>query len=271
MNGMISFLLAPFVMSLLLVAIHAYLGLHVIEREVIFVDISLSQVAALGAAVSTFFIHGEEENTFLTISVSLLFCLVSAFGLSILKKWEKKISQEVLIGLTYALASGLLILVLDRSPHGAEHIKEALVGNILFVTWKDVAITAVVYSIVGIFHFIFREKFWAATNGQIHSFLWDFFFYMLFGVVITFSTHHAGVLVVFVILVAPASIAKKLIENSKTKRLLVSWLIGIIGMLVAFIVSYKFDFPFGAGIVTSLSILFFGALLLLNMFVKNKN
>jgi zinc/manganese transport system permease protein len=270
MNEMISLLIAPFVMALLLVLIHAYLGLHVLEREVIFVDISLSQVAALGAACSTLFFHDDSNSTFWNFSMSLVFCTVTAVVLSLLKKWERKISQEVLIGLTYSLASGLLILVLDRSPHGTEHIKDALIGNILFVTWKDILMTFFVYLFVSIFHFIFRAQFWRATKGEIHSFGWDFLFYMLFGIVITFSTHHAGVLVVFTILVAPSSIAKKIVNQSLKKRLLLSWFTGIVGMLISFFLSYKFDLPFGAGIVVSLCSLFFFTLIIINLFKKDQ-
>lgn len=260
----LEFLAAPFVLASLLVFIHAYLGLHVLEREVIFVDISLSQVAALGSAISLFFVP-EGEIAFLGLSLSLSFCLLTSLGLALLRHYEKSISQEALIGMSYALASGALILVADKLPHGAEHLKEALVGNILFVTWSQVLQTFLIYLVIGIIHWIFRGPFWRASRGEKGVFWWDFLFYFLFGVVITFSTRHAGVLVVFSILVAPAALATRFFPaRSKTllARLMSAWVVGLIGLLMAFFLSYNFDMPTGATIVVSLTALFFMALLI---------
>jgi zinc/manganese transport system permease protein len=254
MMNVLSLLAAPATLAILLVGIHAYLGLHVLTRDVIFVDIGLSQVAALGAAVSMFFVPEGEGK--LAIFFSLGLCLLVAFALALLRRYEKKLSQEVLIGMTYALASGLLILVADKLPHGTEHLKHALIGNILFVTWEQVLETFVIYSVIGILHWIFRRQFWASSRGEIESFLWDFFFYVLFGVVITFSTHHAGVLVVFAILVAPAALAVRFFQ-SQIRRLVAAWAIGLVGVLAAFAISYAYDFPAGAGIVSVLTAGFF--------------
>ncbi len=247
---MIVFLAAPFTLSILLVGIHAYLGLHVLQRDVIFVDISLSQVAALGGAISLFVTADEESS--LSVAFALGLCLIVAFALSLFRHFEKKISQEAIIGITYALASGTLILVLDRLPHGGEHLKTALVGNILYVTWHQVLITAIIYAAIGLIHFAFRKRFWAITKGTQKSLWWDFLFYFLFGVVITFSTHHAGVLVVFSILVVPAALACRFV-NSVAKRLAYAWLFGVIGILLAFFLATHFDLPAGAAIVSTLT------------------
>ncbi len=257
------FLAAPFALAVLLVGIHAYLGLHVLEREVIFVDISLSQVAALGSAVSLFFVH-EGEGSGLALTLSLTFCLATSFALALLRHYEKSVSQEALIGMTYALASGALILVADRLPHGAEHLKEALVGNILFVTWPQVFQTFVIYAIIGIVHYIFRHQFWRASRGEAGVFWWDFLFYFLFGIVITFSTKHAGVLVVFSILVAPAALATRFFPDKKKQllsRLSLAWVVGTVGLGLSFILSYNLDLPSGASIVCTLTSLFFLALI----------
>lgn len=251
---MIAFLAAPFAMAVLLVGIHAYLGLHVLKRDVIFVDISLSQVAALGGALSLFVTSDEDGSLAVTFSLSL--CLVVALALSLFRQFERKISQEAIIGITYALASGALILVLDRLPHGGEHLKTALVGNILFVTWPQVIETALIYAAIGIVHIIFGKRFWALTRGDEKSLLWDFLFYFLFGIVITFSTHHAGVLVVFSILVVPAALACRF-RDSLTGRLIFAWLYGLIGIFAAFLLATKFDWPAGAAIVTTLTSSFF--------------
>jgi len=260
----LEFLAAPFALAVLLVGIHAYLGLHVLEREVIFVDISLSQVAALGSAVSLFFVH-EGEGVGLALALSLVFCLATSFALALLRHYERSVSQEALIGMTYALASGALILVADKLPHGAEHLKEALIGNILFVTWDQVLQTFVIYALIGILHFIFRRQFWRASRGENGIFWWDFLFYFLFGVVITFSTKHAGVLVVFSILVAPAALASRFFPDRKQQLLPclgLAWLVGAFGIGVAFLLSYKLDLPAGASIVCTLTVLFFAMLLM---------
>ncbi len=260
----LEFLAAPFTLAILLVVIHAYLGLHVLEREVIFVDISLSQVAALGGAVSLFFVH-EQESALLALSLSLGFCLLASFALALLRHYEKSISQEALIGMTYALASGALILVVDKLPHGAEHLKEALIGNILFVTWPQVLQTLMIYAVIGLTHWKFQNQFWRASRGEKGLFWWDFLFYFLFGVVITFSTQHAGVLVVFSILVAPAALASRFFKNDRQqlmKRLGLSWVVGSLGLLLAFFLSYHFDLPSGAAIVCTLTVLFFMSLLI---------
>ena len=142
MSQTLLFLAAPLTMAILLVGIHAYLGLHVLQREVIFIDISLSQVAALGGALSLFFTN-EDDGT-LCVLLSLILCLFVAWALALFRHYERRVSQEAIIGITYALASGALILVVDQLPHGGEHLKSALVGNILFVTWPQVIETALV-------------------------------------------------------------------------------------------------------------------------------
>ena len=147
-------------------------------------------MAALGSAVSLFFVH-EGDGAALALTLSLTFCLATSFALALLRHHEKSVSQEALIGMTYALASGALILVADKLPHGSEHLKEALIGNILFVTWPQVLQTFSIYSVIGVIHWIFRKQFWQATYGKEGMFWWDFLFYFLFGIVITFSTRHA--------------------------------------------------------------------------------
>ena len=253
MSDILIFFAAPVALSILLVGIHAYLGLHVLEREVIFVDIGLSQVAALGGSLCL--LATMTEDSIYEIPCSLGLCLLAAILLSVFRKYEKKISQEVIIGVTYAFASGALILVMDRIPHGAEHLKNAMIGNILFVTWPQVGVTALVYAVVGYVHFAFRDQFWRNSQGTEKSFFWDFLFYFLFGIVITFSTHHAGVLVVFSILVIPAAMAIRL-RSSVRQRLNCAWLLGVLGIFLSFLISYLMDFPAGAGIVTTLALAF---------------
>ena len=263
----LEFLLAPMAFVVLLIGIHSYLGLHVLARDVIFVDISLSQVAALGAGFGHLYFGEDAPEIALAFSLSL--CLAVALILALFRKTEKKISQEAIIGVTYAMSSGLLLLVLNQLPHGAEHLKTSLIGNILFVTWKEVLQTMLVYGLVGTILFKIHNYIWHQSNQGNGSFLWDFLFYFLFGVVITFSTQHAGVLVVFTVLVVPAAISSRFLSRFKNK-LLLSWLIGVLGVLLAFLLSLKFDWPPGAGIVTTLSSLFFIIMILGNLYEKSR-
>jgi zinc/manganese transport system permease protein len=221
---------------------------------VIFVVFSLSYVAALGGAAAVLFTRHASDITALLFSLGL--CLLTALALSLLRHLEKRISQEAIIGITYALASGSLILVMDHLPHGGEHLKTALVGNILFVTWGQVLQTAVIYALVGGVHYLFRDRFWASSRGELKSFFWDFLFYFLFGTVITFSTHHAGVLVVFSILVVPAALACRFTEGIPL-RLSFSWLFGLAATVLAFYLSLHYDLPAGAAIVCTLTTSFF--------------
>lgn len=243
------FLLPPFAMCMVLVGIHCYLGLHVIRRGVIFVDLSLAQVASLGSTLGLLF-HLEHESTESYI-LSLVFTFLAAFYFAFGKRFQKYISQEVLIALVYAFASSMVILVVNSLAHGSEHIKEILIGKILWVGWGDVLKTAGVYSVVALFHYILRDKILSASMSKgEHSehLLWDFVFYALFGVVITSSVGVAGILLVFSFLVVPAILSMQLTKNIRG-QLFLGWGIGSILCLVGMFLSYKMDLPAGAVLV----------------------
>ncbi|MEK6556056.1 MAG: metal ABC transporter permease, partial [Bdellovibrionota bacterium] len=191
----IYFFAAPFVMCLLLIGIHCYLGLHVLARGVVFVDLSLAQVASFGAACAL--IIDPEHHSPYSYFISLSFTLVAAALFAFARRFEHRISQEALIGITYAFASAALVLVVDRLAHGAEHLKEALVGQILWVSWQDVLKTGLIYSVVGLIHYFYRKEIVASSfERESTHWVWDFLFYSLFGVVLTSSTSIAGVLLV---------------------------------------------------------------------------
>jgi zinc/manganese transport system permease protein len=244
----VEFLAAPFVMCLLLVGIHCYLGLHVLARGVVFVDLSLAQVASLGATLALL-IDPEHHHSELGYLISLGATLIAAALFALARRYERHISQEALIGITYAFASAAVVLVVDRLAHGAEHLKEALVGQILWVGWSDVYKTFGVYALVGWIHWVFRAKFirGSFTEDKAHGF-WDFLFYALFGVVITSSTSIAGVLLVFSFLIVPA-VLSTLFYSTLKARLAFGWISGAIVSLVGMVVSYKFDLPVGALLV----------------------
>ncbi len=274
MNEIINLMLAPFCECLVLVGIHSYLGLHVIRRGIIFVDLAFAQIAALGLTVG--FLFGIMPESAGAYWISLSFTLFGAFLFSVFRSVESKIPQEAIIGLVYAIAASAMIIVIDRAPHGAQHIKEVLTGDLLFVKWDFVISAAAVYSIIGIFHYIFRDKFLAITENHDspknachkgasnltvnkadfnHKF-WDFLFYASFGVIITHSVRTAGVLLVFVFLVAPA-IFSRLFWVSWRAQLLAGWIMGVIVSAGGLFTSYYLDMPCGPSVI-----LFYGAVLL---------
>ncbi len=244
----------PFLECLVLVGIHSYLGIHVIKRKVIFVDLALAQIAALGTIVALFV--GLQPHTIGAYVFSLLFTFLGAAVFSLTRMRHEKIPQEAVIGLIYALAAAVAILVVDRAPHGAEHIKEILTGTILWVKWQTVLTAALAYSAVGIFHYFCRNKFLLISNDPAEAYrkgisvrFWDFLFYMSFGLVITLSVHTAGVLLVFVFLVVPAIMAI-LITDRLLYQLLIGWGVGAAVSFVGLAASYAYDFPSGPMVVS---------------------
>lgn len=254
MSDAIQFLAAPFLMCLLLAGIHCYLGLHVLARGVIFVDLSLAQVASFGAALALLWEPEHSGPTAYFISLGCTF--VAAFIFSFARRHEKLFPQEAIIGLMYALASASLVLVIDRLSHGAEHLKDALVGQILWVTWEDVAKTAAIYAGVGIVHYVFRRPLIASSfqNDEPAHWFWDFLFYALFGVVITSSTSIAGVLQVFSYLIVPSLLGSAFFKTIPA-RLAFGWILGGVLSFAGVAISYKWDLPVGATIVVLFTVL----------------
>ncbi|MCK5077958.1 MAG: metal ABC transporter permease [Calditrichia bacterium] len=255
-------MLPAFFECLVLVGIHSYLGLHVIRRKVIFVDLALAQIAALGTTVG--FLFGIMPSTTGAYWFSLTFTFIGAAVFSISRIRHEKIPQEAVIGLTYAIAASVAILVIDKAPHGAEHIKEIMTGSILWVQWETIFNAAIVYSIVGVFHFIFRKQFLLISENPHEAYkkgmnvrFWDFLFYMSFGIVITHSVGTAGVLLVFVFLVVPA-IASILITNVLWKQLAIGWGLGLLVSILGLYISYIADLPSGPTVVA-----FYGVMLIL--------
>ncbi|MBC86999.1 MAG: ABC transporter [Bdellovibrionaceae bacterium] len=242
----VSFLAAPFFMCVALVGIHCYLGLHVLHRGVIFVDLALAQVAAFGSAFA--FLLGFDHHDLTSYFISLGSTLVAALFLAYSNRFRFQISQEAIIGVIYALASAAIILLMDKVSHGAEHLKQSLIGNLLWVTWADVLKVVVVYGLVGAIHYFYRHQFFQSSLKGGNHWIWDFLFYGLFGVVITSSVHYAGVLLVFSFLIVPAIISS-LFYKEWRPRLIFGWVLGTILSLLGMILSYQFDLPSGAAIV----------------------
>src|SRR5438874_2533754 len=258
----LQFLILPFVASLILTGIHAYLGVHVVERGVIFVDLALAQIAALGATIAILFGMDPHGSAAYWFSLGFTF-----LGAAIFPPWRTRRSRiplEAIIGITYAVASAGAILAMSKATGETEHLKDMLVGNILAVSRHDVIKTALLYGVIGLFHFIFRKKFLAIslshnTNGgppNMNVRLWDFLFYASFGFVVTSSVAIAGVLLVFCYLVVP-SVGAMLFADRIGTRLAIGWTMGtLVSALGCYLSAVVFDTPTGATIVCT-----FGAVL----------
>jgi len=258
-------LLPAFVASLILTGIHAYLGVHVVERGVIFVDLSLAQIAALGATIAMLMpFSGGDPHAKSVYWVSLAFTFIGAAIFSLVRTRRARIPQEAIIGISYAVASAAAILAMSKSTSQAEHLKDMLVGNIIAVSWHDVFKTAGLYGAVGLFHYIFRKPFLAISMNHenaeatgLNVRLWDFLFYASFGFVVTSSVSIAGVLLVFCYLIVP-SVAAMLYAEGIGQRLAIGWTMGTIVSALGVYLSLILDLPTGATIVCT-----FGLVLIL--------
>jgi zinc/manganese transport system permease protein len=255
----LSFLAAPMAASLIIAGIHAYLGLHVVERGVIFVDLSLAQIASLGAAIAVW--QGHDPHEPMIYWMSLAFTLIGALVFAVIKGHEANIPQEAIIGITYAVASAAVILTLSKATGQAEHLRDMLVGNILAVQWPEVWITAAIYAVIGVFHYVFRRRFLeisvdpagAAARG-VHVRVWDFLFYASFGLVVTRSVAIAGVLLVFCYLIVP-SVGAMLWARHIGPRLAIGWAMGALVSMLGMYLSVQFDLPTGATIVCTFGLM----------------
>jgi zinc/manganese transport system permease protein len=253
---LLSFLAAPFAASLILTGIHAYLGVHVVERGVIFVDLSLAQIAALGAVVALLLpFTGQDAHGSWGYWISLVFTFVGAALFSTIRVRRARIPQEAIIGICYAVASAASILAMSKATSESEHLKDMLVGNILAVSWPEVLKTALLYACVGLFHYLFRGKFLAISldHGKaeaqgVNVRLWDFLFYASFGFVVTSSVSIAGVLLVFCYLIVP-SVAAMLYTERIGRRLAIGWTMGTVVSALGIFLSVHLDLPTGATMV----------------------
>ena len=244
---------APFLMCLVLTGIHAYLGVHVLSREVVFVDIALAQIAALGATAA--FLLGYETHTWESYAFGLSATLVGALVLALTRSRRRHVSQEAVIGVVYAVSSAGAVLLADRAAHGAEQVRTMLVGNLLAVQSPEVAKVAILYASIGVFHWLCRRPFFLISTDPAAAFregwrvrLWDFLFYASFGVVVTSSVRIAGVLLVFSYLIVPA-LAGIMLGQTVVQKLLIGWGFGTLVSVIGMVASASLDLPTGATVV----------------------
>lgn len=269
-------MLPPFVACMILVAMLSYLGLHVIAREVIFVDLSLAQMAALGSLSALLFHVAPESPT--TYVFALLATAIGAFlfAMSRTSGRTSRVPQEAFIGIVYVVASAAAVLVANKVPGGGEAVEKTLVGSLLWVTWGTIIRLAIAYAALGVFHFALRRRFLTisfhpdqaeAQGWKIR--LWDFFFYLSFGVVITLAVPIAGVLMVFSFLVVPAVIAN-LFTADKRRLTLIAWSSGALASILGLWLSYSKDLPTGPLIVCMYGVLLVVAVVLRKLKVGDK-
>jgi zinc/manganese transport system permease protein len=261
----LAFLILPFIASLILTGIHSYLGVHVVERGVIFVDLALAQIAALGATVAV--VAGMDPHGRAAYWISLGFTFLGAAIFAMARTSRGHIPQEAFIGIAYAVASATAILLMSKATGETEHLKDMLVGNILAVSKAEVIKTAVLYAAVGLFHFIFRKKFLLISMNHekaeglgLNVRFWDFLFYASFGFVVTSSVAIAGVLLVFCYLIVP-SVGAMLFADRIGPRLAIGWTMGTVVSALGCWLSVQMDTPTGATIVVT-----FGGVLILMFF-----
>ena len=257
--SILQILLPAFVAAVILTGIHAYLGVHVVERGVIFVDLSLAQIAAFGGTVG--YLAGFDLHSPMAFVFSLGFTVLGAAIFAFTRVHRRtRIPQEAIIGIVYAVAAAASVLVMSKASRETEHLKEMLVGNILSVSWEDLGKTAVLYALVGLFHFVFRERFLLISRDEAEAErrgwnvrLWDFLFYASFGFVVTSSVTIAGVLLVFSFLIVP-SVAAMLFSERLGIRLLIGWTMGVVVSAAGVALSFYFDLPTGAAIVVTFGV-----------------
>ncbi len=246
----LGFLWPAFLVAVCLVGIHTYFGIQVLARNVIFVDLALAQIAALGATVA--FMLGHPAQSLATYGYSLTFTLLAAVLLAFTRAWATRVPQEALIGVIYVVAAAASILLIDRAPQGAEHLKQILTGNSLTSGLNEAAVIVPLYLTVALVHFLLRHR--LTRSGSL---FWEFVFYSTLGIVVTSSVALAGVLLVFSFLIIPAAIGV-MFASSLPRQLAIGWISGTLTSAVGFAASFAFDLPTGAAMVCA-----FGAALAL--------
>jgi len=248
----LTFLFYPFLGCVLLILIHAYFGIHILERGIIFVDLAMAQFIALGIALA--FLMGHEGSARNYYAVA--FAVVGASVFSMARRIQRIVNMEAFIGVLYIFSLAGSILILDRTPHGLEEFKSILNGNILWVTSSDILKTFLLYAAIGLLHLVFRKKFFALSYEESNGPFWEFLFFLSFAFVLVSSVQLAGILQVFSFLVIPALIGR-LFTRSPMKILIGGWGIGLAASMVGITLSYKLDLPTAPLIVASLSVAFF--------------
>ena len=258
MSDALSFLLLPFAASVAFVLIHAYLGVHVLRRKVVFADLALAQLSALGATVA--FALGHSPSSAAGFAYALLFTTIGAALLTLVRRLARFVSQEAFVGILYVFATAATVLVVDRAPQGAEHVKRILMGSILTIGPQELASLAALYAVIALLHWLARRPLLAVSSettpvgrSVLAVLIWDFLFFLSFGVVVASSVSIAGVLLVFSFLIVPAVIG--FIFSTDVRVVLpIAWGAGIVASAAGLAGAYALDLPTGAAMVTAFTL-----------------
>jgi zinc/manganese transport system permease protein len=253
----LEFITQAFLLSVIVGIVLSYLGVHVVGRGIVFVDLALGQISSLGVAFSDYIGKGK---TFIPI----LFALLGAFLMSLINIRDKRLKLEAIIGIIYAIASAVTVMLISKTPHGDSDIQEVLFGNILSVSWEQIKTIGIVFGVIAILHILFFKKFFALTkrfeNGEGHSIgifnVWNFLFYISIGLSIVFAVRVSGVIPVFSFLIIPA-VGAIMLSGKNSTLVFFAALLSILGAFTGLFVSYRYDFPAGSSIVAMLGGLFF--------------
>jgi zinc/manganese transport system permease protein len=250
------FMVQAFTVAVITGILLSYLGVHVVGRGIVFVDLALGQISSLGVAFGAFIGTGFT-------SIPLIFTLVGALLMSFINIRDKRLKQEAIIGILYAFASSLTVLIISKTPHGDSDIQEVLFGNILSISWQQIKVIGIVFGCIALVHLVFFRKFFALTesfeNGENHLIgifnVWNFLFYMSIGLSIVFAVKVNGVIPVFSFLIIPA-VSAILMSKNKVIVIVIACIISILASFFGLNFSFHYDFPAGSSIVAVLGIIF---------------
>ncbi|MEJ2153563.1 MAG: metal ABC transporter permease, partial [Gemmatimonadota bacterium] len=248
---MLDLIVLPLLAALIILVIHAYLGLHVLSRGVIFVDLAFAQIAAFGTTAAL--LVGLEHGTPGSLAFALAFTAVGALIFSFTRLENSPVPQEAIIGIVYVVASAAVLLLAGFTAEGAEHIRETLTGNLIWVNWRTVIHLAIAYAVFGVFHWVFRGQLLGASfepEKAKRPRWWDFLFYLSLGFVISFSVDIAGVLLVFSMLVIPGVIAF-LFTDHLVRGLMIAWAVGALTLVAGIVSSFVWDITTGPLLVVA--------------------
>ncbi len=272
MIAALQFMIAPFIACLLLIGINIYFGIHVIKREIIFIDIALAQIAALGGTIAAVLqmshsegVHHHDEQSLFVYLFSIGFTTIAAALFAFIKNKKLNIPLESLIGIAYAVAATGAVVILDKAAGGDVHVHEMFAGSILWVSWQQNLYLFLAFAVIGLFHFVFRKKFFQLSDnyyGKKSSMLWDFLFYATFGITVVHSIEVGGILTIFGFLIIPASISA-LFSTSWTSRIITGWVIGTLVSAAGLYLSWTVDIPSAPTVI-----LFLGVALVLALLFK---
>jgi zinc/manganese transport system permease protein len=261
MENFWSFFTIQAVLIAVVLSVHTYLGLHIIRRNLIFSDLALDQLAALGVIVGIGM--GMEGGTIGSYVVASGAVLVGAVLMAVVKPKKKEIPREAVIGIIYCLALVTSFLAAEHISGGLGYVTQTLSGTILWVNWNLVWVTVVAYVLIAVFHYVFRDKITGITDGRIteNVVIWDLLFFLTLGIIAVLIVPVAGVLLAYSFLMIPAAIAA-LFTRGWVSGLLIGWGVGFIACFIGLMTSYFLRLPYGPSLVLSLGVFFLGALAL---------